>query len=167
MLLRNAMHNQRTAFALASAKPPVDIARSLLHDQMQNHMKIVELQSDWLSQSKNAELRKGSNVTRPSSSFFGGWDHKFFITKIFNHGIFSNFTKILNHENLELYSILLICNECDYFPKLHENSCDCMLIIIWGEPERVPNTWGTGSGFIYVCGVIISVRRELNFERVR
>ena len=25
------------------------------------------------------------------------------ITKIFNYGIFSNFTKILNHENLELY----------------------------------------------------------------
>ena len=43
--------------------------------------------------------------------------------------------------------------------------------IIRGEPERAPNTRGTGSGFIYiylyVCGVIISVRRELNFERVR
>ena len=46
----NAMHNQRTAFSLASAKPPADIARSLLRDQMQGHMKIVELQSDWLSQ---------------------------------------------------------------------------------------------------------------------
>ena len=32
-------------------------------------------------------------------------DHEIFITKIFNHGIFSNFTKILNHENLELYGI--------------------------------------------------------------
>ena len=30
-------------------------------------------------------------------------DHEIFIMKIFNHGIFSNFTKILNHENLELY----------------------------------------------------------------
>ena len=30
-------------------------------------------------------------------------DHEIFITKIFNHGIFSNFTKILNHKNLELY----------------------------------------------------------------
>ena len=45
--------------------------------------------------------------------------------------------------------------------------------IFRGEPERAPNTRGTGSGFIciyiylYVCGVIISVRRELNFERVR
>ena len=28
----------------------LDIARSLLRDQMQGHMKIVELQSDWLSQ---------------------------------------------------------------------------------------------------------------------
>ena len=30
-------------------------------------------------------------------------DHKIFITKIYIHVIFSNFTKILNHENLELY----------------------------------------------------------------
>ena len=52
--------------------------------------------------------------------------------------------------------------------------CRLVLIIIFrGEPERAPNTRGTGSGFIciytcmYVCGVIISVRRELNFERVR
>ena len=49
-LLCNAMHNQRTVFSLAGAKPPADIARSLLRDQMQGHMKIVELQSDWLSQ---------------------------------------------------------------------------------------------------------------------
>ena len=48
------------------------------------------------------------------------------------------------------------------------------LVLIRGEPERARNTRGTGSGFIYlyiiimyVCGVIISVRRELNFERVR
>ena len=40
-----------------------------------------------------------------------------------------------------------------------------MIYIIRGEPERAPNTRGTGSGFIciyicmYVCGVIISVRR--------
>ena len=49
-------------------------------------------------------------------------------------------------------------------------------VLVRGEPERAPNTRGTGSGFIciylyvclYVCGVIISVRRELNyFERVR
>ena len=33
-------------------------------------------------------------------------DHEIFIMKIFNHGIFSNFTKILNHENLELYGML-------------------------------------------------------------
>ena len=32
-------------------------------------------------------------------------NHEIFITKIFNYGIFSNFTKILNHENLELYGI--------------------------------------------------------------
>ena len=37
--------------------------------------------------------------------------------------------------------------------------------IIRGEPERAPNTRETGSSFIcilylYVCGVIISVRRE-------
>ena len=49
-LLCNAMHNQRTAFSLASAKPPADIARSLLREQMQGHVKIVELQSDWFSQ---------------------------------------------------------------------------------------------------------------------
>ena len=30
-------------------------------------------------------------------------DHEIFIMKIFNYGIFSNFMKILNHENLELY----------------------------------------------------------------
>ena len=51
--------------------------------------------------------------------------------------------------------------------------CVQAMNIIRGEPERAPNTRGTGSGFIciyicmYVCGVIISVRRELNFERVR
>ena len=47
--------------------------------------------------------------------------------------------------------------------------------LIRGEPERALNTRSTGSGFIciyiyncmYVCGVIISVRRELNFERAR
>ena len=32
-------------------------------------------------------------------------DHKIFITKIFIYGIFGNFTKSLNHENLELYGI--------------------------------------------------------------
>ena len=32
-------------------------------------------------------------------------DHEIFITKIYIHVIFSNFMKILNHENLELYSI--------------------------------------------------------------
>ena len=30
-------------------------------------------------------------------------NHEIFVTKIFNHGILSNFRKILNHENLELY----------------------------------------------------------------
>ena len=30
-------------------------------------------------------------------------DHEIFITKIYIHVNFSNFTKILNHENLELY----------------------------------------------------------------
>ena len=65
--------------------------------------------------------------------------------------------------------------------KLRGTLPDTMLIR--GEPERAPNTRGTGSGFIcmyiynniiyiyniiyYVCGVIISVRRELNFEHVR
>ena len=29
--------------------------------------------------------------------------HEIFITKIYIHVIFNNFTKILNHENLELY----------------------------------------------------------------
>ena len=32
-------------------------------------------------------------------------DHEIFIMKIYIHVIFGNFTKILNHENLELYSI--------------------------------------------------------------
>ena len=32
-------------------------------------------------------------------------DHEIFSTKIFIHVIVSNFTKILNHENLELYCI--------------------------------------------------------------
>ena len=46
------------------------------------------------------------------------------------------------------------------------------MLLIRGEPERAPNTRGTGSGFIciyvciytcmYVCGVIISVRKALN-----
>ena len=53
-----------------------------------------------------------------------------------------------------------------------------ILILIRGEPERAPNTRDTGSGFIciyvyiyinkyimlYVCGVIISMTEELNFE---
>ena len=33
-----------------SAELPADVAQALLRDQMQGHMKIVELQSDWLSQ---------------------------------------------------------------------------------------------------------------------
>ena len=33
-------------------------------------------------------------------------DHEIFITKIFFHGIFSSFTKFLDHENLELYGSL-------------------------------------------------------------
>ena len=32
-------------------------------------------------------------------------DHEIFITKIYVYGISSNFMKILNHENLELYGI--------------------------------------------------------------
>ena len=32
-------------------------------------------------------------------------DHEIFITKIFFHGIFSSFTKFLDHENLELYGM--------------------------------------------------------------
>ena len=49
-----------------------------------------------------------------------------------------------------------------------DNKC----LLIRGEPERALNTRGTGSGFIciyiymYVCGVVISVRRELNLLRV-
>ena len=34
-------------------------------------------------------------------------NHEIFITKIYIHAIFSNFTKILSHENLELYGILI------------------------------------------------------------
>ena len=49
-LLCNAMQNHRTAFSLASAKPPAGIVQLLLRDQMQGHIKIVELQSDWLLQ---------------------------------------------------------------------------------------------------------------------
>ena len=42
-------------------------------------------------------------------------DHEIFITEIFNHGIFSNFTKILNHENLELYGIYFVTRVCVVF----------------------------------------------------
>ena len=34
--------------------------------------------------------------------------HEIFIMKIYIHVIFSNFTKILNHENLELYGMGII-----------------------------------------------------------
>ena len=40
-------------------------------------------------------------------------DHEIFITKIYIHVIFSNFTKILNHENLELYGKRI----CDPWPQ--------------------------------------------------
>ena len=42
-------------------------------------------------------------------------DDEIFITKFFNHGIFSNFTKILNHENLELYGIYFVTQVCVVF----------------------------------------------------
>ena len=48
-LLRNAMHKELRSHWLALNRKP-DIARLLLRDQMQGYMKIVELQSDWLSQ---------------------------------------------------------------------------------------------------------------------
>ena len=44
--------------------------------------------------------RRGAEVITKKCS-----DHEIFITKIYIHVICSNFTKILNHENLELYSI--------------------------------------------------------------
>ena len=47
-------------------------------------------------------------------------DHEIFITKIFNYGIFSNFTKILNHENLELYGI---CCSNSTITNLHSLMC--------------------------------------------
>ena len=39
-------------------------------------------------------------------------DHEIFIAKIFNHGIFSDFTYILNHENVELYGKLTAFVTC-------------------------------------------------------
>ena len=41
--------------------------------------------------------RRAAVITKKCS------DPEIFITKIFFHGIFSSFTKILDHENLELY----------------------------------------------------------------
>ena len=41
--------------------------------------------------------RRAAVITKKCS------DHEIFITKIFFHGIFSSFTKFLDHENLELY----------------------------------------------------------------
>ena len=43
-------------------------------------------------------------------------DHEIFITKIFFHGIFSSFTKFLDHENLELYGICCIYEKLIYRP---------------------------------------------------
>ena len=43
--------------------------------------------------------RRAAVITKKCS------DHEIFITKIFFHGIFSSFTKFLDHENLELYGI--------------------------------------------------------------
>ena len=52
-----------------------------------------------------------------------GSNHENFITKINIHVIFGNFTKILNHENLELYSMYL-ANSCALYelqePKAQE-----------------------------------------------
>ena len=42
--------------------------------------------------------RRGAEVIMKKPS-----DHEIFIMKIYIHVIFSNFTKTLNHENLELY----------------------------------------------------------------
>ena len=73
----------------------------------------------------------------------------------------------------KLPCIKLVGGECSHF---HTKCIQFMGVhvvpVIRGEPERAPNTRETGSGFIciyiiHVCGVIISVRRELNFERVR
>ena len=45
--------------------------------------------------------RRAAVITKKCS------DHEIFITKIFFHGIFSSFTKFLDHENLELYGMSL------------------------------------------------------------
>ena len=45
--------------------------------------------------------RRAAVITKKCS------DHEIFITKIFFHGIFSSFTKFLDHENLELYGIFI------------------------------------------------------------
>ena len=60
--------NHRTVFSLASVKPPAGIVQSLLCNQMQGHMKIVDAAAIWLAFAKVRmlslqELRKRSNVT--------------------------------------------------------------------------------------------------------
>ena len=90
-------------------------------------------------------------------------NHEIFITKIFNHGIFSNFMKILKHENLELYgssgtNTILPVQDCPLAP------CAC--------------ADGSGMNFepvpiiplcqIYTCTslCILSIRRPLPFNRL-
>ena len=43
-------------------------------------------------------------------------DHEIFITKIYINGISSNFTKILNHENLELYGMSFLHKSVSFSP---------------------------------------------------
>ena len=43
--------------------------------------------------------RRAAVITKKCS------DHEIFMTKFFFHGIFSSFTKFLDHENLDLYAV--------------------------------------------------------------
>ena len=55
-------------------------------------------------QSDNVNCQRGCRGTEVITKKLS--DHEIFITKIYIHVIFSNFTKLLNHENLELYGII-------------------------------------------------------------
>ena len=68
-------------------------------------------------------------------------DHEIFITKIYINVIFSNFTKILNHENLELCgSILLLAMIATPMDRTHYTLCMCFLLM------RTTGLVGIGKG---------------------
>ena len=53
-----------------------------------------------------------------------------------------------NRDNMVFYVAVYLV--CENHPKGNGDRENVLILVIRGEPERAPNTRGTGSGFIYI-----------------